>query len=147
MGIEENKELVRRQFDFLNAGKVDQAAGLWAQEAFNHGRKVDPKGISRVYESLHSLHERHAPHEMIAEGDWVAVRTTCDGVHSGVPEIPVNGGMFVGREPTGRKYTVQHVHLFKIVGGKITEHWANRDDLGAARQIGLELTPSNERSI
>jgi predicted ester cyclase len=51
----------------------------------------------------------------------------------------VNSGVFSEVEPTERKYTVQHMHLFWIVDGKITEHWANRDDLGAAKQIGLEL--------
>ena len=142
MGTEENKELVRRQFELLNAGDIDGAAGLWAADSLNHGRRADRTTLSKVYQSLHSLRETHTLHEMVAEGDWVAVRTTCNGVHSAAPEIPVNGGMFVGLEPTGRTYSVQHIHLFRIVGGKLTEHWANRDDLGAAKQIGLELTPS-----
>ncbi|MGA7861413.1 MAG: ester cyclase [Thermoplasmata archaeon] len=142
MAAKENEEVVRRQFELLNAGDIHGAAGLWAPEAFNHGRKVDRTTISKVYESLHSLHETHTLHEMVAAGDWVAVRTTCQGVHSAEPEIPVNGAIFVGLKPTGRGYTVQHVHLFRIVDGKITEHWANRDDLGAARQIGLELRPA-----
>jgi ketosteroid isomerase-like protein len=144
MGIHENKELVRRQFELLNSGDVKGAADLWAPESVNHGRRTDPSGISKVYESLRSLHENHTLHEMIAEGDWVAVRTTCQGVHSTTPEIPVNGGMFVGVKPIGRSYTVQHIHLFRIVDGRLKEHWANRDDLGAARQIGLELKPSTE---
>lgn len=144
MGAEENKELVRRQFELLNAGDVKGAAGLWAIESSNHGRKTDPGGISRVYESIRTLHEHHTLHEMVADGNWVAVRTTCNGVHSASPEIQVNGGMFVGLNPTGRSYTVQHIHLFRIADGRITEHWANRDDLGAAKQIGLELRPTTK---
>jgi len=146
MGASENKELVRRQFDLLNAGDIDGAAGLWAPESFNHGRSTDPAGLARVYESLHALHEGHTLHEMVAEGDWVAVRTTCDGVFSEQPKIPVNGGIFVGVEPKGRRYSVQHIHMFRIVGGELKEHWANRDDLGAARQIGLDLGPTEEIS-
>jgi ketosteroid isomerase-like protein len=142
MGVDENKALVRRQFELLNAGDVEGAAGLWAPESFNHGRKTDPGGLTKVYESLRSLHEKHTLHELIGEGDWVAVRTTCKGVHSSTPEIPVNGGIFAGLEPTGRSYAVQHIHLFRIVNGKLAEHWANRDDLDAARQIGLKLVPS-----
>lgn len=144
MSVEENKELVRCQFDLLNAGDVAGAAALWAPESFNHGRKTDPSGVSKVYESLRSLKEQHTLHELVAEGDWVAVRTTCRGVHSVSPNIPVNGGMFEGINPTGRTYTVQHIHLFRVASGKLVEHWANRDDLGAARQIGLELRPSRE---
>jgi predicted ester cyclase len=143
MSLEQNKEVVRRQFERLDSGDVDGAAALWAAEALNHGRKVDHAGISRVYESLRELREHHTLHEMIAEGDWVAVRTTCSGVHASSPRIPVNSGIFTGVSPTGRSYEVQHIHFFKVVDGRITEHWANRDDLGAARQVGLELKPSS----
>jgi len=141
MGTEENKEVVRRQFECLNAGNIDGATALWAPEGFNHGRKVDHAGISKVYESLRSLQERHTLHEMIAEGDWVAVRTTCSGVHAASPKIPVNSGIFTNVSPTGRAYQVQHIHLFKVINGRLTEHWANRDDLGAATQVGFALKP------
>ena len=141
MGTEENQALVRRQFELLNAEDIEGAAGLWAPQSYNHGRPTDPKGIARVYASLRSLHGKHTLHEMVAAGEWVAVRTTCHGVHSAEPPIPVNGGIFTGLEPTGREYTVQHLHMFRVVNGQLTEHWANRDDLGAARQIGLELRP------
>jgi predicted ester cyclase len=142
MGVEENKEIVRRQFEYLNEGNVDGATLLWAREGLNHGRKVDRAGLSRVYENLRVMQERHTLHETIAEGDWVAVRTTCSGVHSATPAIPINGGIFTGVPPSGRAYEVGHIHLFKVVNGLITEHWANRDDLGAAMQIGLSLKPS-----
>jgi ketosteroid isomerase-like protein len=142
MPSSENKELVRRQFQFLNEGDIDGAASLWSTESLNHGRRTDPAGLAKVYDSLRSLGERHTLHEMVAEGEWVAVRTTCRGVFSAAPKIPVNGGIFSGREPNGRDYEVQHIHMFRVVDGKITEHWASRDDLGTARQIGLELGPS-----
>jgi len=139
MEIEQNKELVRRQFDLLNAGDAKGAAALWVQDALNHGRKVDSKQMESVYESLNSLQERHEIHEMIAEGEWVSVRTTCRGRHAA--KVRVNSGIFAQVEPTGRKYEVQHIHMFRVVDGRIKEHWANRDDLGAARQVGLELGP------
>ncbi len=89
------------------------------------------------------LDERHTIHEMIAEGEWVAVRTTCRGVHAA--KVPVNSGIFSDVDPTGRPYTVQHMHMFRLVDGKITEHWADRDDLGAARQVGLVLRPADAK--
>ncbi len=141
MSSEQGKEIVRRQFELINSGDSEGAAALWAPESYNHGKRVDKAGLTRLYESLYSLREKHVIHEVIAEGDWVAVRTTCTGVHAAEPSIPVNGGIFVGIQPTGRTYTVQHTHFFKVTDGLITEHWANRDDLGAARQIGLELRP------
>lgn len=141
MTVEENKAIVRRQFDLLNAGDVHGAAALWASPSWNHGRQVDSATLENVYASLRSLHETHDLHEMIGEGEWVAVRTTCTGVHAEEPRLPVNGGIFTGLKATGRSYTVQHLHIFRIVDGRITAHWANRDDLGAARQTGLELRP------
>jgi SnoaL-like polyketide cyclase len=142
MTASENKELVRRQFQLLNEGDYQGATALWAPESWNHGRRVDPAGLEKVYASLCSLHESHELHEMIAEGEWVAVRTTCTGVYSQQPGIPVNGGIFTELRPTGGRYTVQHLHLFRVVDGRLVEHWATRDDLGAARQLGLELRPS-----
>jgi len=147
MGTDENKAIIRRQFELLSAGDIPGAARLWAAESFNHGNRVDPAGIAKIYESLHTVGETHTLHEMVAEGDWVAVRTTCHGIHRGVPAFPINSGIFLGIEPSGREYTVQHLHLFRVTGGKISEHWANRDDLGAARQIGLELKPGPASSV
>jgi lactoylglutathione lyase len=141
MTTEANKAIVRRQFELLGAGDLQGAADLWASRSFNHGRPVDPAGIAKVYASLRAVEETHTLHEMVSEGEWVAVRTTCHGVHTAEPAIPVNGGIFTGLAPTGGEYTAQHLHLFRVVDGKITEHWACRDDLGAARQLGLELRP------
>jgi len=38
--------------------------------------------------------------------------------------------------PTGRTFAMTQSHWFLLEDGRITEHWANRDDLGAARQLG-----------
>ena len=141
MSATENKQLVIRQFDLLNEGRVSDAAALWAEKCWNHGREVSPAALERVYASLSTLRERHTIHEVVAEGDWVAVRTTCSGVFSQKPEIPVNSGIFSELEPNGKTYTNQHSHLFRVEHGKIVEHWANRDDLAVAQQFGLELRP------
>jgi hypothetical protein len=139
MDLEGNRRLVRLQFELLNEGRTGEAASLWSEESLNHGRKTTPAGIKRVYESLHMLNEKHTIHEIVAEGEWVAIRTTCTGVHAAEPPIPVNGGIFKGLTPTGREYENQHLHMFRVVNGKLVEHWANRDDLGVAVQIGLAL--------
>jgi predicted ester cyclase len=144
VSAEENKEVVRRQFDCVNSGDAEGATALWASEAINHGRKVGAADMIKVYESLRDLHERQELHEMVAEGEWVAVRTTCTGVHAAEPRIPINSGIFTNVAPTGRSYKVQHIHLFRVVDGKIKEHWANRDDLGAAAQVGFVLRPRSE---
>ena len=143
---EENKELVRQHLDRISAGDVKGPAETWAPEALNHGQKVDREAVTRVMESLITLHEHRTIHQMIAEGDWVAVRTTCSGKYTMQPALLVNSGIFTELGPTGQTYKFQDIHIFKVVEGKIVEHWANRDDLGAARQIGLKLKPADTRS-
>jgi predicted ester cyclase len=57
--------------------------------------------------------------------------------------FPVDGGMLVGVQPTGRTFEVQHLHMYRMLDGKIAEHFANRDDVGMMRQLGLlPLPPS-----
>jgi predicted ester cyclase len=79
----------------------------------------------------------------VVEGEWVVVRCTFSGTHRGLGRIPVNGGMLVGVQPTGMRFEVQHIHMYQLRNGKIVEHFANRDDLGMMRQLGL-LPPRNE---
>jgi hypothetical protein len=45
--------------------------------------------------------------------------------------------------PTSKTFAMTQSHWFRIQDGKIIEHWANRDDLGTARQLGwLPPTPA-----
>src|ERR1043165_6058210 len=38
--------------------------------------------------------------------------------------------------PTGKPFAMTQSHWFRLADGRIIEHWANRDDLGMARQLG-----------
>jgi predicted ester cyclase len=64
----------------------------------------------------------------IAEGDKVVQLVTMSGRHA---------GPLMGREPTGRRFAVRHVYIWRIADGRIAEHWGSRDDLGMLRQLGL----------
>ena len=78
------------------------------------------------------------------DGDWVVCRMIVHGRHKIEPSIPFDGGIYNITEPDGRPFRTQHIHMYRIDKGKIKEHWANRDDLGAARQLGLELVQNRE---
>jgi predicted ester cyclase len=73
----------------------------------------------------------------VAEGEWVVVRCTYSGTHRGTSRFPVDGGLLMGVQPTGRTFEVQHIHMYRVLDGKIAEHFANRDDIGMMRQLGL----------
>jgi hypothetical protein len=38
--------------------------------------------------------------------------------------------------PTGRRFATTQTHWFRISSGQVVEHWANRDDIGTAQQLG-----------
>lgn len=144
MGLEDNKAVVRRHLQRISDGDPKGAAELWAPRSFNHGREVSREGLQAIMESLIELNEKFEVKEMVAEGDWVACRAIVTGKHTSRPKLPVNHGVPLIAEPRGKSYTVQHIHLFKVVKGKIVGHWANRDDLDGAIQLGLELTPAKK---
>ena len=38
--------------------------------------------------------------------------------------------------PTGKTFSIPQSHWFRVEDDKVIDHWANRDDLGQARQLG-----------
>jgi steroid delta-isomerase-like uncharacterized protein/deazaflavin-dependent oxidoreductase (nitroreductase family) len=65
--------------------------------------------------------------DMVAEGDKVAIRNTWRGTHQGT---------FRGLPPTGKHVTFTGSDIFRLVGGKIAEQWADLDALGLMQQLG-----------
>ena len=76
-------------------------------------------------------------HHAFGEGDLVVVNSTMNGHHV-APWTVYTADARVDSvfPPTGRPFAVTQSHWFRFSGGRIIEHWANRDDLGMARQLG-----------
>jgi SnoaL-like polyketide cyclase len=70
--------------------------------------------------------------EMVAEGDKVAVRRTCEGTHR---------GELLGIPPTGKHVRVSGISIFCLTRGKIAEQWEQLDQLALMRQLGVLPTP------
>ncbi|MGH9837821.1 MAG: ester cyclase [Blastocatellia bacterium] len=58
------------------------------------------------------------------------------------PAIESTEGLLAGVAPTGKSVRVQHIHMFRLKDGWVVEHWANRDDIEMARQLGLWPSPA-----
>ncbi|MDQ3699804.1 MAG: ester cyclase [Chloroflexota bacterium] len=143
MSPQENTALVREQLENVTTGKIDAAVAAFAPGAINHGRPADPEIIKLIFADIHdALGEKFTLDEVIAVDDHVVIRATVNGTHQGVVRSPVNGGLLMGVPPTGRSYTVQHIHIFRLAGSKVVEHWANRDDLAMMQQLGLVPEPA-----
>lgn len=123
-----NKAVVARAVDqVINGG--DLAA---VEELYDPGIAADAKAWAAPFrESFPDV--RMATVALVAEGDTVVGHFRCSGTHL---------GRWLGREPTGRRFTdVDEVYWFTLAGGRITAWWGLEDNASRLRQLGLR-TPA-----
>lgn len=131
--IETMKAVARRFWE--EAWPNGDAAGVdecLRPDGINHaappGVPQDLEGTKQIMFWLRSAFsdQRYEIHQMIAEGDTVAVHLTHSGRHT---------GEFLGIPPSGRTFAYPHVHILRFKDGKALEHWAVRDDATLMRQL------------
>lgn len=139
----ENREIVRLCHEQINNRDFETALKFIAEGASNHGIRVGKAGYKMVWNDIYKTFPdcRFETEDIVEAGDSVVVRAKVRGTHLGTGEFPVNGGMLVGVEPTGKTFEVQHIHWYKLRDGQIVEHYANRDDIGMMQQLGLLPAP------
>ena len=134
MSAEENKAVVRRMIEEVwNDHNFTDFVEVVAENHFDHMAVPEHQrgvaGERHVSEWLLTVFPDHRfdIEDAAGDGETVAVRSTCSGTHE---------GELWGIRPTGKRFAVQQSHWFRVVDGKVAEHWALRDDLGMMRQIG-----------
>jgi predicted ester cyclase len=76
-------------------------------------------------------------HHAVADGDLIAVSSTMNGQHTAPWAVYTESGAIdTVFPPTGKHFAATQSHWFRLEDGRIREHWANRDDLGMAKQLG-----------
>jgi predicted ester cyclase len=87
---------------------------------------------------------RYDIHHAVDAGDLVAVNSTMTGRHVAAWAVyTADGAVDTVFPPTNKACAMTQSHWFRIEDGVIIEHWANRDDLGMARQLGwIPPTPA-----
>lgn len=100
-----------------------------------HGRA----GYKRYYAGLREAFPdlQVTVEDQIAEGDKVVTRWTARGTHQ---------GEFQGIPPTDRQGTITGITIDRIANGKVVECWANADDLGMMRLLGIVPAPEGTAS-
>jgi predicted ester cyclase len=134
-----NVATLRRYLETFNRGDIAAATQFYAEDTRNHGAPVGRKGLMRVLSDIHTTFpDWHMEEEdLVAIGDDVILRVSVTGTHKGISRLPVDGGLLIGIEPTGKTFKVQHIHWFTLKQDLIVEHRANRDDVGMMQQLGL----------
>ena len=76
-------------------------------------------------------------HDAVHAGDLVVLHTSMAGRQTG-PFVTYDERAAVQQAmpPNGKPFSVTQSHWFRVADGKVVEHWANRDDLGLAEQLG-----------
>jgi len=125
MLAEDNKVFIRRYLEAIN-GKPKTPAIL---ELFIAEQSL--KDHIAASEAAFPLY-RLDPEEIVAEGDLVSVRARVRGTHR---------GPFMGLPPTGKEVDFAFFITYRVVGGKIVEHWMLADSLTAMQQLGAMPGP------
>ena len=129
-----NGEVVRRFYDGWNRGEIDFAE-LVDEEIVNHQPEAAPeRGRSRFAEAIRGVmaavpDSQWTISDLLVDGDRVAARITWTGTY-GVGQFR---GLAVGA-PGG--FSVEHIHIYRVVERRLVEHWVVRDDLTMLRQLG-----------
>jgi predicted ester cyclase len=140
-------DLARRSLLLMQRWDDDEAAELIHPDAINDeadseppaARGRGPAAFKATYDWLHATFEelRWDVEDVVAEGDLVVARTVMRGrqVAPFVTYGP-DGRPAQVLASNGRSFAASQTHWYRLAGGRIIGHAANRDDLGQARQLG-----------
>ncbi|MDT0167720.1 ester cyclase [Pseudarthrobacter sp. BRE9] len=135
METDDNKALVRRFYEEIDAGNIDAMDELVAEDYLDHNPPFPglPGGREGLKEAFRIFWKatpgRHEIEDQIAEGDRVVTRLMASGTHAGELPGPLT--------PTGAALRESAVAVHRVEHGRIAEHWSNRDDLGLMQQLGV----------
>ena len=134
MTLDDNKAIVRRFVDEIFVrGRHETVDELLADDFVAHtwpstGHPKDDlkSAIDRAAGGLADA--QFTIEDLIAEGDRVAVRLTTAATQV---------GEFMGMPPSGKRYSIEEIHIFRLRDGKVVEHWHQFDQMGMMRQLGF----------
>jgi steroid delta-isomerase-like uncharacterized protein len=138
---EQNKETVstfaREVFDNKNLDYADAwLADDFAEHQVFPGTTPDKQGAIESYRVFFAASPDMTVeiHDMVADGDWVAIRATYRGTDK--------GGFIPGMPATGKTFAMDAMYLVRVnEEGQIAEHWGLVDTIGTMGQLGLLPSP------
>ncbi len=122
----------------FNNGELDYVEEAIAPDGSDHQEPEGTDIVAHLKEVISVLRTafpdlRFEVHEMLAEGDVVATRSTMTGTHTAALQI----GPMAGLPITGARIEVPHMHFFRYdERGRLTDLWHVWNTLMLARQLG-----------
>lgn len=135
------KALTMEGFErMFNQGDVAYADTAIATDAVDHQEPLGagfPPHLKKVVTTLRTgfpdLH--FEVHQIIAEGNTVACRSTMTGTHRGRLDI----GPLADIEPKGARIEVSHMHMFRYSGDTLADLWHVWDTTALLQQLGAPV--------
>jgi serine phosphatase RsbU (regulator of sigma subunit)/predicted ester cyclase len=136
MAVDENKALVRRFLEAHAKGDLAAVEETLTPDFVDHnllpGQPPGRDGYLRAFTEYHTAYSdtRYVIEKQVAEGDEVVTSFTVSATH--------DRGEWMGLMPTGKKFEALLILVHRIVGGKITDEWAQGSGLAEVTQRRLE---------
>ena len=141
------KAVALRSFELMRDGSLADFEAQIHPDAVNHEEKDEPpasrgRGPKPFHATAEWLRDAFADldwdiHTVVVEGDLAVVHCTMSGRHARTFVAFDEDARVADAFPaTGKTFAVTQTHWIRAKGGMLIEHWANRDDLGMAMQLG-----------
>lgn len=143
------REVIHELIAAVNDHDVERIVGFYDDTVANHGMPTGLRGMRKVHELIFATFPDWTVdvEDVITTSDRAVVRGRLRGTHAVAVPPPADqflfGGALRGVEPAGRSIDVAAIHIWEFSpDGKVTAHWAVRDDLSLHRQATGSATGS-----
>jgi predicted ester cyclase len=136
----ENYKALYQRFveEVVNGGRFDVVDELFDPNYLDHSAPPGAPGGTAGVKAVMGMFRTAFPDvhftivKMVSEGDIVATFVTGEGT---------NNGPFMGKPPSGKHARWNSTGFFRVVNGKIVEHWGVPDLLAIMMQTGAIPAP------
>lgn len=125
---------VRRFYELINSGHLDQFVGLLAEDFVEHEETPVPgsgrEAVKQLFAMMQSAfpNMRWEPEEVLVDGDRAVARVRFSAT---------NDGEFMGMPATGKNVSIQVIDIIRFSeDGLAREHWGVLDMMGLMQQLG-----------
>jgi len=132
-----NKEIQDMTYQIINDGRLELIDRHFAPDFVQHNAAHgDIRGTEAVKKMITSLRTaipdlRITIHDMVMEGDTVAIRHTMSGTYQN--PFTIRG---IRSIPSGQKMEMSGMIFWRFRDGKVIEEYSNGDHLGFLIQVG-----------
>ncbi len=143
MPVQSNEMLVRAFMErTFHQGDLSAVDEFNTPDGIDHQEPTGTSFIAHLKQVIISLRTAFPDlhfeiHELLADGDLVAFRSTMTGTHSGTLSLVPGQAL----PATGRKVAVPHMHFIRMVNGKTLDLWHLWNLPMLMQQLGIAAQP------